>query len=458
MSNQKKSDKVADSSHTLVTPSTGRGRAGDDIRHWEGRIIKKQHKKRGGVVTEDKTYSIRLSHGGKQKSIQLDLANKRAAAKKAQEISVYLKASGWEDTLAKYGKLHTANPVVGSSVGDLFKVYNDYSDTSKQTASRYARVFRTMVAEIKGIAGDKTRFDYVNGGAEKWRKKVEAVKLSEITSGKIQKWKKAYMDKHATDPIKEKSAKVTINSHLRYCKSLFGDKVIGHLKRELDLPSPLPFDDVELYSKQSVQYKSKFDIEELILTAKDELPGIDQDQQWLIFILAVSAGLRRNEIDKLTWKQVDLRKMEISMEATKYFKPKSDNSGTEVSIDADLGKLLQGYKAKGTSEFVLVSNTIPNLKTTVAHYRCNRHFKKLNKWLQGNGVEDRKPLHALRKEAGSLVNNIHGLYAASRFLRHADIQVTSAHYIDTKEIITSGLGGLISGKVESIKTAKAGNE
>jgi collagenase-like PrtC family protease len=71
-----------------------------------------------------------------------------------------------------------------------------------------------VVAEIKKISGDKKRFDYVNGGADKWRAKVDAVKLSDITQMKINKWKLAYVKSRATDPIKEKSAKRTVNSYI----------------------------------------------------------------------------------------------------------------------------------------------------------------------------------------------------------------------------------------------------
>ena len=36
-----------------------------------------------------------------------------------------------------------------------------------------------------------------------------------------------------------------------------------------------------------------------------------------------------------------------------------------------------------------------------------------------------------------------GIYAASRFLRHADIQVTAMHYADHKERVTVDMGALL---------------
>lgn len=426
----------------------------DDERHWQQRVFHQKHTDRNGGIYEDKTYSIQISHKGTRKTIQLHTANKKQAGKKARDIYLSLKNAGWETTLEKFSP-KAAETIKGASVGDLIRAYTELADVPHKTAANYARVFRTMVADIKKISGDKKRFDYVNGGAEKWRAKVDKVKLKDITPAKVQRWKLAYVKKRSDDPIKEKSAKLTVNSYIRYCKSLFSAKVLPYIAKELELPTPLPFEGVDLYPRQSMKYTSTFDIEALALQARDELPGLDQDQQWLIFLLAVSAGLRRNEIDKLTWKQIDLDRNTISLAATKFFKPKSENSGTLVSIDSDLAELLRGYKARAKDIFVIHEKVAPRPKSKVPHYRANRHFTALIKWLKAHGIEDRKPLHTLRKEAGSLVNQKHGLYAASNFLRHADIQVTSAHYVDSKEIITSGLGSLLAGKVEPFKKEQA---
>lgn len=42
-----------------------------------------------------------------------------------------------------------------------------------------------------------------------------------------------------------------------------------------------------------------------------------------------------------------------------------------------------------------------------------------------------------------MVNRKHGLTAAKDFLRHADIAITAAHYIDRPRQATSGLGALL---------------
>ena len=60
-----------------------------------------------------------------------------------------------------------------------------------------------------------------------------------------------------------------------------------------------------------------------------------------------------------------------------------------------------------------------------------------------HGVAGNRPLHSLRKEYGSQVCAKHGIYAASQALRHADIAITNAHYLDRPKRMTVGLGSLL---------------
>ena len=86
------------------------------------------------------------------------------------------------------------------------------------------------------------------------------------------------------------------------------------------------------------------------------------------------------------------------------------------------------------------------------YYRCERIFDRLNAWLHAKGVTANKPLHELRKEIGAQIATHHGIYAASRFLRHSDITTTARHYAEHKTRISVGLGKLLD---TSIKPAAA---
>ena len=78
-------------------------------------------------------------------------------------------------------------------------------------------------------------------------------------------------------------------------------------------------------------------------------------------------------------------------------------------------------------------------------------------------MESYKPVHTLRKEAGSIIATKAGIHAASQFLRHADIQVTAMHYANHKERVTVEIGSFlqaenirpINGESEEHKRAQA---
>ena len=84
------------------------------------------------------------------------------------------------------------------------------------------------------------------------------------------------------------------------------------------------------------------------------------------------------------------------------------------------------------------------MAATFNHYRAEKEFDALVRWLRSKGVGGRVPLHVLRKEFGSLMNEKFGIYAASRTLRHGRLEVTSAYYTDRKSRKTLGLGGLLT--------------
>ncbi|MDG2122683.1 MAG: hypothetical protein P8J87_03235, partial [Verrucomicrobiales bacterium] len=158
-------------------------------------------------------------------------------------------------------------------------------------------------------------------------------------------------------------------------------------------------------------------------------------------LLAIGAGLRREEIDTLLWSQFDAQKRKIDIRATKYFKPKSDQSENTVDLDDEVVAILQGYRAKA------------KVGTTYSYYRADPIFIRLLTWLKAQGLggtnnRKDKPIHSLRKEFGSLLHKTYGIFAASRSLRHASIQVTESHYLDKKERTTAGLGRLAKDEQE----------
>jgi integrase len=133
----------------------------------------------------------------------------------------------------------------------------------------------------------------------------------------------------------------------------------------------------------------------------------------------------------------------IRIEPTQYFDVKTEHSIGDVSIDPELISVFRGYAARAASKFVIETENLPIADATFENYRAQVVFERLAACLRKHGITARKPIHELRKEFGSMVNRKHGLTAAKDSLRHADIAITAAHYIDWPRKATSGLGALL---------------
>lgn len=440
-----------------------------DARYWTraGKLFRYTRNVQGEAVS-DSTYSLKIAFQGKREQINTGEREKAAAASVAAEIYRTLDREGWQAVLERWkpGKLIRADTAKGinvaPTVGEFIAAVMKLADIAPRTLGDYCRSFRQIVGDVAKIKKDNSRFDYVNGGATRWREQVDAVELASITPQKVQAWKIAFVARAGGDPQAERSAKVSVNSLMRQAKSLFANKerrgqsgLLSILRGVVRLPSPLPFEGVGFYEGQSMRYQSKIDAGALLTAGRDEL-AVSQPEAFKVLVLSLCCGLRRNEIDKLTWRQVDLNKGVIRIETTRYFSAKSEDSLGEVDLDTDLVALMRGWKAKAKGEFVIELPVSPLMARSYQHYRTGRITNKLAEWLKGKGVEDRKYLHTLRKEFGSLVAQEHGIYAASRALRHADIQVTAKHYLDKKQRISIGLGRLLTpGNVQAVDFAKA---
>jgi hypothetical protein len=128
-----------------------------------------------------------------------------------------------------------------------------------------------------------------------------------------------------------------------------------------------------------------------------------------------------------------------------------------VPVELEIIEVFRGYRARATGHFVVESSRAPRPGVTYEHYRCQDDFDQLNLWLRAQGVKANKPLHALRKEYGSKICAIHGIHAASRALRHADIGITNQFYTDSRARVTSGMAHLLKPTQENITSIKVNN-
>jgi integrase len=388
-----------------------------------------------------------VTHKGKRGVFPLGTPNRANAAGLAREIYLNLITNGWEDALAKYKPEKV--PIVQSgirTVGDFIEELRLKADIKPKTLEGYAIAFRSIVASIAGISGGGRGGS--KGNSSKWREKVHAVKCAKITPARVAEWKKAFLAKYPADPVSQRKARISVNSLLRRAKSLYAPKYLAHLPPV----GSSPFQGVSFEKKPSQRYRSSFNVFSLIEAANRELAN-QEPELFKIFCLASMAGLRRAEIDLLEWSAFRWDEGVIRIEPTKFFQPKSEDSIGDVEIDHELLEMFRDLKTRTIGNFVVQSpfHGQPKSGATFEHYRCTSLFEKLIAWLRSKGLDVEKPLHELRKEFGSQLADKHGIYIASRMLRHSDIQVTAAHYLDKKSRKTVGLGSLLKNGREPSK-------
>lgn len=442
-----------------------------DVRYWEKAVFKpkyghpKNKDRSGGILPGDgaretRHYSVRISHQGRRHTIPLGVANKNDAARKAKEIYVALISAGWEETLRLHHPLHVNRQEIVAGPGEVtIGAYIEaaeavLSGVSARTLAGYLSSLRKIAGSIAGVKCSAARFDHKSGGRDRWVAQVDALPLSLLTTVEIERWKRDFLKKRKGNPVGERKARNSVNSFIRQARSLFAPKIVRLLDSSLHLPEPLPFSDVTLFPRSSMRYTSKIDISKIVRDARIELGSPRREgeaaleyacrlEQFKIFLLATYGGLRRNEIDKLLWEQVDFENGSVEIRETQHFRPKSEDSRGRIELEAEVVQVLSELRKTSAGLFVIAASGAGRKTKAAQWYRAKNHFDGLIEWLRMKGVDDDKPLHVLRKEAGSLVCSSLGLHAASRFLRHSDIRVTAEHYLDTKVKVTVGMGALL---------------
>lgn len=398
--------------------------------------------------------ACKVQVAGRRESFPLRTTNKSAAATKAARIYGDVVALGWEEALAKH-KPDYRKPEKAATIGAWAEEVKATAGLRTSTLTTYLQSLRQIAAEIREIGDQpaldesgtpkrdreghvilRSRFDYRSGGREAWASKVDALPLSVLDADSVQRWKLRYIEKAGSAPDARRRAENSAATLLRCARSLFSPKARKFAEKKLTLPSPRPFADVEMPKRGSTAYQSRIDATELIQTARRELKG----EPFKIFVLGLLCGLRKREIDLLTWKQVDFEKGVVRIERTEFFTPKSEDSVGTVDVDSEVLALLKHWKEHATGAFVIESTRQPRHHHSRVNYRCEPHFASLYSWLRTKEVAVRKPLHELRKELGAILASEQGIYAAKSVLRHAQISTTAAYYTDKKKRITAGLG------------------
>jgi integrase len=394
-----------------------------------------------------------MSCGGVRRSLSLRTPNREEAALIAKDWFVFLNTNGWEAFDAKYRTtLSTTTRTTGSvksygvTVGDFLVAARNESDLAHKTFDDYARCLRFIVSEIRAMSKPRSRHDYRNGGRKAWVAAIDATPLEYVTPDKIRAWKRAYVARAGHDELARRRCTVSVNSYLRRARALFSKRKVLDRLRSIKLPNVLPFDGVELERRVSTKFHG-CGVDPLVLmqSALDELSN-DRVELLKAFLLALTLGLRRREIDLLEWQSFDFVAGTLRIMPTRWYQLKTSESASELPVEPEILELFRGWRARATSEFVIESARRPKA-TDYQFYRCEEVFQELLDWLRSKGVQGNKLLHALRKLYGSTLNDLHGIYAASVGLRHANVATTTEFYADRRMKVSPGFGKVLSQEI-----------
>jgi integrase len=401
-----------------------------DLAYWRRRIFKQPN---------SPNWFAAISARGVRRKLSLGSPNKENAALVARDIYELARVVGWDAVAAKYRsrQIQTRSNL---TVGQFISLAQSVAGVKRSTLYGYIKSLRKIVSNCFSLDTGKAKYD-PHSGNRLWLGRVHAVKLERLTPQRVQAWKRSFLARAKADPLSQRSAKVTVNTSLRQARSLFSKKILKHLQG-INLPDPLPFSQVEFEPRQSLKYRTAFDVQTLIAKARDQLAQSDPEA-FKVFLLAVMVGLRRKEIDLLEWNSFLWDIGVVRIQSTEYFDAKTEDSLADVAVDGELLELFRGYQARATSAFVIESLDQLRPGANYLFYRCQKVFDRLICWLRENGLVSKKPLHTLRKEFGCRVNELYGIHAASRALRHSSVTVTDQYYTDGRRRAAPGFGALL---------------
>lgn len=423
---KKKSKKVRTASKTTAA-------------YWSGKIS--LEKKPGW---ESSNYFVRIQAHGIRRKMKLNSTIREEAAREAAGTYLEILSKGWpkeEGTvvIATESSDLPENP----TIEDWFNVAKSKNLVAEASIKKYFEALQTIVGEILGTPRARK--------AEQ-RTRIKSFPVSDLSLANLKTWLEQRLNAatQKTDLVAAKRATSTTRSLAINARSLFSSDLLEGMGITADEIHYVPFSKLKIPAKGQERYTSRLDAKLLLTTAASELGGdgeskTDGDdskfEQWKILYLALVAGLRYKEIDQLRTHDIMISARRISISTHETFTPKTDASVGDVPVTTAAAKVLDGMikRMKGTW-------FIKDGPSKASKYRAAKHHDAVVSWLRNyeeRGIKPlakvSKPLHELRKEAGSLVNHKHGLVAAQQFLRHRSINTTASVYVDASGKANTGL-------------------
>ena len=390
-------------------------------------------------------FFVRVQALGCRRKLRLESCEREDAGREALAKYLAILANGWPAERGLTLDLPEKSTLPQNpSVGDWIEMAGKKSKVRPESLNKYAESLRTIAGEILGMSRARK---------PEQRNKINALKISELSKANLDTWHDSRMARaKELDFVQQSRAQNTLRSLIANAKALFTDDVVEAIGASVDNLSSIPFRRLKLPERNKSRYTSRFDAKNLLLTAAAELGKADPDadepeiasryEQWKILYVALVAGLRYKEIDRLRVEEIFATAGRIVVRPHKTFRPKTNSSEGEVLVSPEASAVLCEMLKHTKGPWFIKDGPSKHSPG----YRASIHHERLLLWLrnyQERGIKPladvHKPIHELRKEAGTLVNKTHGLNEAKNFLRHSSIATTAEYYVGTNGNITTGL-------------------
>lgn len=360
----------------------------------------------------------RFQHAGRREAVNLGVSDKRQAAEVAAKTYGLIRAQGWDAALRVLDpEKHRAQSA--GTVGDVLDTLKRL-DIRPSTANAYRVAIGWWALRV---IRQTTLHRNLNRFAADYRQRIAAVSLSSMTLDRLERVRDDFIAEAGDDAVAGRRARISAKSLQRNAKA--GFRAAQKLGR-LQMPEPAPFIGLEVAGAVTTRYVAEFDAGEMLRHASETLQAEDP-MAFRVLLLALGAGLRRGEIEHLRWHSVDVARLQIRVEASGTWQPK--NSQSEASIDVDPGLIAALGTPAGPDDPVVDPLAIEHAV----------------RWLRRQGVTSPKPLHACRKEFGSIIAQSADLLTASRQLRHGSLAVTAAVYVESRRKASPAIGAMLAG-------------